>query len=58
MHAHMGDSVTWKPNHPYGHAWNNWFSEIQTSVEMVDDAGMLDHTAARLLPTLHTHLTI
>jgi len=37
-----------------------YLSEIQTSVETIEDAGLLDHTAARLLPivtSLSAHLT-
>jgi len=36
-----------------------YLSEIQTSVEMLDDISLLDHTAARLLPivtSLRAHL--
>jgi len=39
----------------YSYRWKEEFyfaylSEIQTSAEMVEDAGLPDHTAARLLP--------
>lgn len=37
-----------------------YLSEIQTSVEMLDDASLLDHTTAKLLPivtSLRAHLT-